>query len=103
MKKIFKSIAIYSSIRSKEVSEISLHVEEILDGLDIRKVIPASSMIRALSDKKLRTDEYVYKNADFFFLGAWNFKKEIFKKEKKFIKNGGKFIVHVPSPQIINK
>tara|TARA_Y100001970_G_scaffold35684_1_gene44095 strand:- start:172 stop:1023 length:852 start_codon:yes stop_codon:yes gene_type:complete len=64
MKKIFKSIAIYSSIRSKEVSEISLHVEEILDGLDIRKVIPASSMIRALSDKKLRTDEYVYKNAD---------------------------------------
>ena len=64
MKKIFKSIAIYSSIRSKEVSEISLHVEEILDGLDIRKVIPESSMIKTLSDRKVHTDEYVYKNVD---------------------------------------
>ncbi len=56
--------------------------------------------------KKIMIKKYtksVYKNADFFFLGAWNFKKEIFKKEKKFIKNGGKFIVHVPSPKIINK
>ena len=28
----------------------------------------------------------------FYFLGAWNFKKEIFNKEKNLIKNGGKFI-----------
>ena len=56
--------------------------------------------------KKIMIKKYtksIYKNADYFFLGAWNFKKEIFKKEKKFIKNGGKFIVHVPSPKIINK
>ena len=39
--------------------------------------------------------------ADYVFLGAWNFKKEIFKKEKKYIKNGGKFITHVPVPKII--
>ena len=39
--------------------------------------------------------------ADYVFLGAWNFKKEIFKKEKKYIKRGGKFITHVPSPKII--
>ena len=50
------------------------------------------------SARSLGTD-----NVNFAFLGAWNFKKEIFKKEKKFIKNGGKFIVHVPSPKIINK
>ncbi len=37
------------------------------------------------------------------FLGAWNFKKEILKKEKDFIKRGGRFITHVPSPQIISK
>ena len=37
------------------------------------------------------------------FLGAWNFKKEILKKEKEFIKRGGRFITHVPSPQIISK
>ena len=41
------------------------------------------------------------KNIDIAFLGAWNFKDEIFKKEKKFIKQGGKFISHVPYPRII--
>lgn len=35
------------------------------------------------------------------FLGAWNFKEEIFKKEKKFRKRGGKFIVHTPYPKVI--
>ncbi len=38
---------------------------------------------------------------DYIFLGAWNFKKEIFKKEKKYLKKGGKFITHVPFPKII--
>ena len=42
-------------------------------------------------------------NIDYAFLGAWNFKKEIFNKEKKYIKNGGKFIVHTPYPKIISK
>ena len=41
------------------------------------------------------------KDIDYVFLGAWNFKDEIFKKEKKFIKNGGKFIIHTPTPKII--
>ena len=40
-------------------------------------------------------------NIDYIFLGAWNFKKEIFKKEKKFIKKGGRFISHIPKPNII--
>ena len=40
-------------------------------------------------------------NVDYIFLGAWNFKDEIFKKEKNFIKNGGKFITHIPIPKII--
>ncbi len=39
--------------------------------------------------------------ADYVFLGAWNFKKEIFNKEKQYIKKGGKFITHVPIPKII--
>ena len=38
---------------------------------------------------------------NYIFLGAWNFKKEIFKKEKKYIKRGGKFITHVPIPKIV--
>jgi len=39
--------------------------------------------------------------ANYVFLGAWNFKEEIFKKERRYIKNGGKFITHVPIPRII--
>ena len=41
------------------------------------------------------------KDIDYAFLGAWNFKDEILKKEKKYIKNGGKFITHIPFPKII--
>jgi methylation protein EvaC len=40
-------------------------------------------------------------NVDYAYLGAWNFKDEIFKKEKEFIKRGGKFITHVPYPKLI--
>ena len=40
-------------------------------------------------------------DCEFIFLGAWNFKFEIFKKEKKFIKRGGKFISHIPYPHLI--
>jgi len=40
---------------------------------------------------------------DYAFLGAWNFKKEIFKKEKNFFKRGGKFITHVPRVMTLTK
>lgn len=40
-------------------------------------------------------------SVDYAFLGAWNFKKEIIKKEKDFIKKGGKFITHVPFVKIL--
>ena len=33
---------------------------------------------------------------DYAFLGAWNFKSVIANKESEFVKNGGKFITHVP-------
>ena len=40
-------------------------------------------------------------SVDFAYLGAWNFKKEIMKKQKKYVKRGGKFITHVPQVKII--
>ena len=61
----------------------------------INKYLPGSK-IKVRKYKKLNK-----KSVDFAYLGAWNFKKEIFKKEKKFILNGGKFITHVPYPKII--
>jgi methylation protein EvaC len=42
-------------------------------------------------------------SVDYAFLGAWNFKKEIIKKEKDFINKGGKFITHVPFVKILKK
>ena len=49
----------------------------------------------------LKPTDGIDSKINYVFLGAWNFKKEIFNKEKKFIERGGKFISHVPHPQII--
>ena len=40
-------------------------------------------------------------SVDYAFLGAWNFTKEIMKKERSYIDRGGKFITHVPSVRLI--
>ena len=53
------------------------------------------------SIKIKRYEKILLDNVDYIYLGAWNFKNEIFKKEKQFIKRGGKFITHVPFPKII--
>ena len=45
--------------------------------------------------------KFLLNKADYVFLGAWNLKEEIFKKERQYIKNGGKFITHIPFPRII--
>ncbi len=59
------------------------------------KYMPGTHIYIKKYDKKLLS------NTDFVFLGAWNFKKEIFIKEKEFIKRGGRFISHIPKPNII--
>ena len=38
---------------------------------------------------------------DFAYLGAWNFIKEISKKEYEYLDRGGKFITHVPTVKIV--
>ena len=54
-----------------------------------------------LVNKYLKSYKKLLNNVDYVYLGAWNFIKEIFRKEKKFIQKGGKFITHVPMPRII--
>ena len=46
-------------------------------------------------------NKYLLNETDYVFLGAWNLKEEIFKKERRYIKNGGKFITHIPFPRIV--
>ncbi len=60
-----------------------------------KKLTPGTKIPIVKYHKKL------LKNIDYIFLGAWNFKKEIFNKEKRFISRGGKFILHTPMPKII--
>ncbi len=40
-------------------------------------------------------------SVDYAFLGAWNFAKEIIKKEQLYVDRGGKFITHVPSVRLV--
>jgi methylation protein EvaC len=61
----------------------------------VNKYLPGSKIL-IKNYKKLDK-----KDADIVFLGAWNFKDEILKKEKNFISKGGKFITHIPYPRII--
>ncbi len=61
----------------------------------INKFLPGKNI------KILKYNKNKLTNFDYAFLGAWNFKKEIFDKEKSRIKKGLKFITHVPYPRII--
>ena len=60
----------------------------------IGNYLPGTEIIVRKYDKSKLNNNF------FYFLGAWNFKKEIFDKEKNFLKNGGKFILHLPKPHI---
>ena len=62
----------------------------------IGKFLPGTK-IKVLKYQKLKN------NKIYVFLGAWNFYKEILKKENFFYVNSGKFITHIPYPRIIKK
>ena len=66
-------------------------------GLKIGKYSPGSH-IPIKSDSELSI-----KNADYALLLAWNFEKEIIENNKKFLDEGGKFIVPIPKLKIISK
>ena len=63
----------------------------------IGKFLPGTKIIVKKYNKSL-----LDKNT-FYFLGAWNFKNEIFDKEKNLLRKGGKFILHLPMPHIYKK
>ena len=51
---------------------------------------------------KIKNPKYISrKNVDYLLILSWNIKKEIIKQEKKFLKDGGKFIIPFPQPKII--
>ena len=62
--KEFKTIAVYSSINDKKVSQIALQLEEIIDSLGLKKIVPSSSKVKKTKNKRVYSDDYVTKNAD---------------------------------------
>ncbi len=62
----------------------------------IGKFLPGTK-IKVLKYQKLKNSQICV------FLGAWNFYKEILKKENFFYINSGRFITHIPYPRIIKK
>ena len=63
----------------------------------VNKYLPGTGILVKKYHKKI-LDKDIY-----YFLGAWNFKKEIFLKERAIINNGAKFIMHLPTPHIFEK
>jgi len=73
------------------------HIDYVLDTTPLKnnKWIPNTGVqIKAYTPNRV-------KDIDYFYLGAWNYRKEVLNKESEYIKNGGKFITHVPKVEII--
>ena len=73
------------------------HIDYVLDTTPLKnnKWIPNTNVqIKAYSPKNV-------KDIDYFYLGAWNYKSEVIRKESQFIQNGGKFITHIPKVTIL--
>ena len=64
MNQKFKSITIYSSIRSPKVAQIAFQLEEIIHNLNLRKLLPKSSSIKTNKNTKTYADDYIVKNSD---------------------------------------
>ena len=58
---------------------------------DKQGLLAPGSHIPVVDRESVNLNDY-----DYAFLGAWNFKEVIANKESDFVKNGGKFITHVP-------
>ena len=58
---------------------------------DKQGLLAPGSHIPVVDRESVNLNDY-----DYAFLGAWNFKSVIANKESEFVKNGGKFITHVP-------
>ena len=65
MKKGFKSVAIYSSLKDKRVLKIALQISEILENIGVRVIFSDSfSSFKSSASHKQYSDKYIFNNAD---------------------------------------
>lgn len=97
-KKIISYGATYKSTTIFNYCKLGKYLEYVVDTTKNKqgKFTPGQHL------KILKPEIGFNKTVDYAYLGAWNFKKEILKKEKNFIKKGGKFITHTPKVRVIS-
>lgn len=80
----------YCGIDSKLI-DCLIETNELKSGL-----FAPGSKIKVIHEKNMK------KIPDFYLVLAWNFIDTFIKKEQNFLKNGGKFIVPIPEPKILD-
>ncbi len=96
-KKIISYGATYKSTTIFNYCKLGRYIEYVVDTTKNKqgKFTPGQHL------KIIKPELGFNDSVDYAYLGAWNFKDEIVKKEKNFIKRGGKFITHTPKVKII--
>ena len=96
-KKIISYGATYKSTTIFNYCNLGKYIDYVIDTTKNKqgKFTPGQHL------KILKPEVGFNETVDYAYLGAWNFKKEIIKKEKNYIKRGGKFITHTPRVKII--
>ena len=73
------------------------YIDSIIDDNPIRENLYSPGYrIKICSPKKIYSDK-----PDYIFIFAWRYADRILKKNNKFKKNGGKFIIPLPNLKII--
>ena len=80
----------YCNINSNIIS----HIAEV-NSFKFNKYTPGTN-IKIISENEAKK-----KKPDFYLVLPWHFKDHIIKREKKFLKNGGKLIFPLPDIEII--
>jgi SAM-dependent methyltransferase len=96
-KKIISYGATYKSTTILNYCNLGRYMDYVIDTTKNKqgKFTPGQHL------KILKPEIGFNETVDYAYLGAWNFKKEIMKKEKNYIKRGGKFIIHTPKVKIL--
>ena len=96
-KKIISYGATYKSTTIFNYCNLGKYIDYVIDTTKNKqgKFTPGQNI------KILKPEIGFNETVDYAYLGAWNFKKEILKKERDFVKRGGKFITHTPKVKII--
>lgn len=88
-----KGVALFSYCN---IGDILVDYATERSSLKIGKFTPGSHI-------PVKPDEMLLKDKpDYAILLAWNFEKEIIANNQEYLKSGGKFIVPIPSPRIVD-